>query len=213
MDIAFYFDPICPWCWVTSRWLTDVSDKRDLKIDWRPFSLALKNNNLQAAVDESRYAPEHRASHQVLRAIEAAVEAGGDRGKLYGDIGRMHHVEGYDYTDTEIELMLGLNGLDAALVKAADDTSYDATLQKNLDEAIEIVGSDVGVPLVVFSQDDGKKVGYFGPILIRQPTGQAALDLWDGLSKLASSSDFYELKRSRPSGGPDTTGPASTMVC
>lgn len=213
MNISFYFDPGCPWCWVTSRWLTDVASQRDITIDWRPFSLALKNDELQEKENDSHYAVSHRASHRVLRVIEAASEVGSNRGKLYEDIGRMHHVDGYDYTDTEIELMLSLSKLDTSLAQTADDTNYDIALQKHLDEAVEIVGNDVGVPLIVFNQDDGKKVGYFGPVLMRQPTGQEALDLWDGLSKLASSSDFYELKRSRPAGGPDTQGPAQPAIC
>ena len=214
MKVDFYFDPACPWCWVTSRWLTDVSTQRDITINWQPFSLAMKNDELgKNEKDLSKYGVSHLRSHRVLRVIEAAVEAGGDRGKLYSDIGKMHHVEGYDYTDTEIELMLNLSQLDPALAKAADDESHDKTLRQSLDQAIGIVGEDVGVPLIVFENEDRQKVGYFGPVLMRQPTGQAALDLWDGLSKLASTSDFYELKRSRPAGGPDTKDPAQPAVC
>ena len=196
MKVDFYFDPACPWCWVTSRWLTDVSTQRDTTINWQPFSLAMKNDELgKDEKDLSKYGVSHLRSHRVLRVIEAAVQAGGDRGKLYGDIGKMHHVEGYDYTDTEIELMLGLSQLDPALAKATDDESHDKTLRQSLDEAIGIVGENVGVPLIVFETENKQKTGYFGPVLMRQPTGQAALDLWDGLSKLASTSDFYVCSR------------------
>lgn len=214
MNVSFYFDPACPWCWVTSRWLTDVASQRDVSIDWRPFSLAMKNGELGKDENElSQYGVSHLRSHRVLRVIEAAVAAGGDRGKLYSDIGKMHHVEGYDYTDTEIELMLSLSQLDPALAQAADDESYDQKLHQSLEQAIDTVGDDVGVPLIVFETDDNQKVGYFGPVLMRQPTGQDALDLWDGLSKLASAKDFYELKRSRPAGKPDTHGPSQPAVC
>ena len=214
MKVDFYFDPACPWCWVTSRWLTDVSTQRDITINWQPFSLAMKNDELgKNEKDLSKYGVSHLRSHRALRVIEAAVEAGGDRGKLHSDIGKMHHVEGYDYTDTEIELMLNLSQLDPALAKAADDESHDKTLRQSLDQAIGIVGEDVGVPLIVYESRDGQKTGYFGPVLMRQPAGQDALDLWDGLSKLAASKDFYELKRSRPAGGPDTKGPARPTVC
>lgn len=214
MKVDFYFDPACPWCWVTSRWLADVASQRDISPTWRPFSLALKN----AVHDKdpsalSGHEKQSLASHRVLRVIEAAVEAGGDRGKLYSDIGTMHHVEGYDYTDTEIDLMLSLSRLDPALSRAADDASYDQKLRQSLDDAVSIVGEDVGVPLIVFETADKQKIGYFGPVLMRQPTGQDALDLWDGLSKLASAKDFYELKRSRPPGGPDLDGPAPRAVC
>jgi len=174
----------------------------------------MKNNELHS--DEkakSPYGEAHRAAHRVLRVIEAAVQAGGDRGKLYGDIGRIKHVEKRDYVDDEIEIMLSLSELDKSLLAAADDETYDAKIQQLLNEAIEIVGHDVGVPLIIFEPENGQKLGYFGPVLMRQPTGQAALDLWDGLSKLASSSDFYELKRSRPKGGPDTSSPDQPLVC
>lgn len=214
MNVSFYFDPACPWCWVTSRWLSDVATKRDINITWQPFSLALKNKILGKDPNSlSGHDKQQQASHRVLRVIEAAVESGGDRGKLYGDIGKMRHVEGYDYTDTEIELMLSLSRLDPNLVTSADNNSYDAALGQSLTEAIGIAGDDIGAPLIVFETKDRQKVGYFGPVLMRQPTGQGALDLWDGLSKLASSKDFYELKRSRPAGGPDTKGPAQPAVC
>lgn len=212
MKVTFYFDPSCPWCWVTSRWLVDISQSRDVEISWRPFSLALKNQQLNSNSD-NKYAVSHRQSHRALRAIESAVANGADRGKLYSDIGKMKHVDGYEYTDMEIELMLSLNGLDKSLLSEADNPAHDDFLQKSVDEAVSIVGNDVGVPLIVFEKENGEKTGYFGPVLMRQPTGQEALDLWDGLSKLASSKDFYELKRSRPKGGPDTSGPQQDMVC
>ena len=214
MKVDFYFDPICPWCWVTSRWLADVATQRDITLTWKPFSLALKNNVFKKDSSKlSDHEQQSLSSHRVLRVIEAAVAAGGDRGKLYSDIGKMRHIESYDYGNTEIDLMLSLSQLDPALAKTADDASYDKDLQKHLDEAIAIVGKDVGVPLIVFEKADGTKTGYFGPVLMRQPTGQAALDLWDGLSKLATSTDCYELKRSRPAGGPDTNGPTQPAIC
>lgn len=214
MKIEFYYDPSCPWCWVTSRWLVDVTPQRNLSIDWKPFSLALKNNEMsnddKAA---SPHGPSHRESHRVMRVIEAAAAAGADRGKLYGDIGRMHHVEGYRYTDTEIELMLSLSELDTGLLSAADDTRHDDALRASLDEAIAIVGDDVGVPIIAFVNEDGSKTGYFGPVLTKQPTGDEALKLWDGLATMATIQDFYELKRTLPAGGPDTGGSDEPMVC
>ena len=214
MNVDFYFDPCCPWCWVTGRWLADIAPQRNVNINWKPFSLALKNGTLKKDPKElSKYDDSHLASHRALRVIEAATQAGGDRGKLYEDIGKMHHVEGYPMSDMEISLMLSLSRLDTDLAKMADETSYDKDLQKHLDEAIGVVGEDVGVPLIVFEQADGSKVGYFGPVLMKQPVDQEALDLWDGLSKLANSSDFYELKRSRPAGGPEIGKSTAPPVC
>lgn len=210
MKIEFYYDPICPWCWVTSRWLIDVAPKRDLAIDWKPFSLALKNDQLTNDTDAAK---PYQASHRVLRVIEAAAKAGGDRGKLYSDIGHMKHVDGYDYTDMELSLMLSLSKLDTNLAAAADDTSYDTPLKQSLDEAISVVGDDVGVPIIVFVHDDGTRTGYFGPVLTKQPEEVEALQLWDGLANMATIKDFYELKRSRPAGGPDTSGSNEPLVC
>ena len=214
MKVDFYFDPGCPWCWVTSRWLDDVASQRDLNVSWKPFSLAMKNGTLSKAPEKhSDYDKSHLSGHRVLRVIEAAAQTDAERGKLYSDIGQMHHVDGYPYSDIEIELMLSLNRLDPELLQAADDKKLDENLQQSLDEAISIVGEDVGVPLIIFEKPDGNKLGYFGPVLMKQPTGQTALDLWDGLSKLATAEDFYELKRSRPSGGPQIGKSTTPPVC
>lgn len=216
MKIDFYFDPSCPWCWITSRWLLDVAKDRHLTISWKPFSLALKNDELnKGGQDATPHGEGHRAAHRVLRVIEAAVETGGERGKLYSDIGKMKHVDGYDYTDMELSLMLSLSKLPESLISAADNTSYDDTLKQFLNEAIEIVGEDVGVPIIIFEREDHTKLGYFGPVLMKQPDHEEALKLWDGLSTLAVASEFYELKRSRPANqSPDTgTHPTTPLVC
>lgn len=216
MNVIFYFDPSCPFCWITSRWLESVAPQRDLTIDWRPFSLAVKNDELTPADNENPYAGYHRAAHRVLRVIEAAAPHGAERGKLYADFGKMMHVDGGNYDDAAIEIALGVNELPLSLVGAADDTSHDAALVASVDSALAIVGDDVGVPIIVLTQDDGTQTGFFGPVLQAMPDEQAALDLWDGLAKLTSVSDFYELKRTRPAGMPDTGStkqPGAVGVC
>jgi hypothetical protein len=106
--------------------------------------------------------------------------------------------------------MLANLGLSESLLAAADDASYDSILQDTLAEAIAVVGNDVGVPTVVFEHADGSKLGYFGPVLNQLPDPEESLAIWDGLVALATVKSFYELKRSRPSGGPDV---ASTARC
>ena len=146
----------------------------------------------------------HREAHRILRVIEAAAATGADRGKLYSDFGSIKHVENNPYDETAIDIVLGINKLPTTLKDAADDTSCDEVLQKSIDAAIEIVGADVGVPTIVFTRDDGSKVGYFGPVLQSLPGEDDSLKIWDSLSALAVTKEFYELKRSRPNCMPDT---------
>lgn len=202
MDVTFYFDPCCPFCWVTSRWLLLVSGQRDLKIDWRPFSLALKNDELDGQ-DHTKEAANHRAAHRVLRVMLAAEKHGADLGRLYTEFGKPFHLLDQAYDDSLITQALADLDLPADLLAAADDTAYDDKLASSLQTAIKVAGDDIGVPTIVFTADDGSKSGFFGPVLQQLPSEAAAFRLWDGLSQLAADSNFYELKRSRPGGKPD----------
>lgn len=210
MDIEFYFDPSCPFCWVTSRWLLQVSGERDINIDWRPFSLALKNNELEPTSDESEHAGLHRQSHRVLRVMMAAKNSGAKLIDLYTTSGIKRHVAGFELDDEHISEMLEENNLSLDIAEAADDISHDDELKQYISSATDVAGNDIGVPTIIFKNENGDKQGFFGPVLQELPGKDEALDLWDGLSKLATNSSFYELKRSRPSGGPDT---ASTAKC
>lgn len=216
MNISFYFDPSCPFCWITSRWLLRVAKDRSLDITWKPFSLAIKNDELVAKASESTHANVHRSAHRILRVIEAAAADGADRLALYTTFGKMMHVDGYDYDDTAISLGLTLNKLPATLVEAADDTKYDKALTASMQSALDIVGNDVGVPIIVFEPANGQPTGYFGPVLQSLPNQEDGLKLWDGLAAIATTKEFYELKRTRPQGNPDTgsTKPADNLeIC
>lgn len=188
-----------------------MSSERDINITWRPFSLALKNNAFESTDKESPHAKSSRDAHRVLRVMMAAQQR---QNKplidSYSCFGTKRHTAGFDYDDEWIANVIAELGLPAELIKAADDASYDETLQAELQSAIDVVGKDVGVPTIVFTNDDGKKQGYFGPVILELPEMDEALKLWDGLSNLATVKSFYELKRSRPSGGPNT---ASTARC
>lgn len=182
-----------------------VIPQRNLSVDWQPFSLATKNNELTPSDSESPHAGYHRGAHRVLRVIEAAATLhDASRAKLYTDFGKMMHVDGDTYDDTAIDIVLGINSLPAELAQAADDTSYDATLSASNDAAMKLVGDDVGVPIIIIGQADGSEAGYFGPVLQSLPDEDTALKLWDGLVQLATVPEFYELKRTRPGGMPDT---------
>lgn len=209
MNVEFYFDPACPFCWITSRWLLVVSGERDINIEWKPFSLAIKNNELDSG--EGKYAEMHRASHRALRMMMAA-HSGHNTPliDLYTSFGIKHHVAGFEIDNDLLTEILTEKGLPVELLNEADNTKYDQLLEGYIKDATDTAGQDIGVPTIVFTNKDGKKQGFFGPVLQELPDNKECLELWDGLSKLATNSSFYELKRSRPGGTPDI---GSTARC
>lgn len=204
--IEFFYDPCCPFCWITSRFLLEVSVQRDVDVTWRPFSLAMKNNELAGDDDAvNEHGEMHRSSHRVLRVITKASEQhGASVIDLYSAFGRRFHLDHEKYDDAMIADVLAAAGLPAELAKAADDTSLDEGLQASIDSALEAVGDDTGVPTIVFVSDDGQRRGFYGPVLQELPSKDDALRLWDSLVGLVSVPAFYELKRTRPEGMPDT---------
>ena len=200
-SIEFYFDPSCPFCWITSRWLLQVSKEREINVTWQQFSLALKNNELEAKDDELEHAATHRDSHRVNRVIAKAVaEHGASPIELYSEFGIRFHIMERVFDDEMIAEVLAEKNLPVELLSAADDASIDAGLQVEIDSAVEAAGGDIGVPTIVFMGKDGKRLGYFGPVLSELPaTVEESLALWDGLEKLGTVKSFYELKRSRSS--------------
>ena len=207
-NVIFYFDPSCPFCWITSRWLLQVSSKRDITIEWRPFSLAIKNGELE---NDKFPDTKHGAAHRVLRVMVAAqTEHGASLIDLYTAAGFNYHGAGIEYNDGLLADLLSEFNLPADLLATADSTDHDVQLRASIKAATDVAGEDIGVPTIVFINEDGEQQGFFGPVLQTLPDMDESLDLWDGLSKLATNSSFYELKRSRPAGGPDV---ASTTKC
>lgn len=188
-----------------------VSGERDLEIDWQPFSLALKNDELDdSKPDKTPHGDVHRSAHRVLRVIEAAAAKGADRIGLYNDFGKYFHIGGEPYDDALIAKVLDQQNLPADLAASADDAGFDEFLAQSNLAAMNVAGQDIGVPTIVFTAKDGTKSGYFGPVLQQLPEKGQALKLWDALSTLATDPNFYELKRQRPEGNPDV---ASTAKC
>ncbi|HET7720576.1 MAG TPA: DsbA family protein [Acidimicrobiales bacterium] len=181
-SLDFFFDPGCPWTWRTSRWVLDVAPQRDVAVRWRAFSLDLKNG-----------APPTTAQG-ALRIVEAVWADHGDGpiGRLYTEVGIRFH-ERADTSPDAIAGALRAAGLDAGYLAAAHDDRWDAEIRWSMDEAIRVVGDEVGVPILVF---DGE-VGLCGPVMAPRPTGAAALQLWDHVAGLARTPGFYELERSR----------------
>lgn len=204
-NIDFYFDPSCPWCWVTSRWLVEVSEERDIHINWFPFSLAIKNDELTGN-DTTGHLEPHLKAHKIMRMIEAIYDKEGlNRGDLYTEFGRAYYLDKTIDDEQLIEAVLDRLGLDDSYKDEANNVAHDVALEGHIKTAVEIVGDDVGVPLIVFTSIEGKKQGYFGPVLQGMPDKEEGLELWDGLSKLAESTKFFELKRSRTGGAKPAT--------
>ena len=189
MHIDFYFDPVCPYCWITSRWLTEVKEHRDFDVRWRSFSLFLKNEPEPGSSSYDRYYEMHRA----LRVVEALREHHGDGcvGEFYTELGRRIHHDRQRPLD--LAGAVDAVGLDAGALAAADDDMWDEPIRASMKDALAVGGDDVGVPLITF---DGER-GFFGPVMSPAPTGPEAVDLFDHAAALARYPGFWEIKRTR----------------
>ena len=194
MQVTVWFDPGCPWCWNTSRWIVDVAGQRDLEVTWRSFSLAIKKDGNENVPERHRKAGER--NRRLLRVVEAARRAGHeDRiGDLYTELGR--HIHHDHDADVDPVTVLEAVGIDTGLAAAADDQSLDEIIQASMDDALALAGDDTGVPIVAFGNGRGR-TGFFGPILTEVPTGEAATRLFDALVTVAAIPGFRELKRAR----------------
>lgn len=197
MKVQYWFDPGCPWCWLTSRWLVDeVVPARDLEIDWQPISLLFKND----PPADTPYRKVTEFTTGLLRVVESLRDAGHeDRiGDVYTAFGeKIHHEGDRDFDPAPVLTALGLPESHAA---AATDESWDAAVRKGHDDGLSLVGDDVGTPIIAIARDDGERVGLFGPVISRKPTGDDALRLWDGLLAMLRTDGFWELKRTRTEG-------------
>lgn len=192
--IEFYFDPGCPWCWNASRWLKEVQKIENLEIKWMPFSIFIKNGNGMS----KDYAEKFEKSRDMLRIIQAVENKYGDKltDALYTEFGiKVHNKK--DYSDKAIdEIVKKVCSIDyEEIIKSKDNASLDDDIRRSMDSAYEVVGKEVGVPIIVF---DGKtKRGYFGPVLSVAPKGEEAIKVWQGIKNLAEYDHFFELKRTR----------------
>lgn len=194
MTVDFYLDPACPWCWITSRWLVEVSTARDLTIRWRTFSLLLKNEGNDGYSEGFNQHLAHTL--ESLEIMEAARATEGEPvvGALYEEYGaRIHHDRDRFPSHADV---LHTVGLDVALTKAIGEPQWRQSIEESMAEALDVVGQDIGVPTIVFSNG----VGYFGPVMSPAPTGSEALEVFDHLVSLAETPGFYELKRGRDVG-------------
>lgn len=206
-DLEFFFDPVCPFCWVTSRWVRTVQAQRDLAVTWRPISLALLN---QGSYDDKPqgYPAAHHRGLQLLRVAAAAREAHGSEvlGPLYDAMGAavwndgapaedFDHVLAHTAQAGDITAILRRTGLPEELAAAVDDPSWDDVLWGDTTEALARAGDDVGTPILSFDPPDGP--AFFGPVISEAPEDpEQALALWDAVTLLGRWPGFAELKRS-----------------
>jgi hypothetical protein len=199
MKIRFYIDPICPWCWITSRWMTEVSAHRDLEIEFCSFSLAIKNDILGSDSQEG-YAPAANKTHGILRIIEKIKQESGDKAnelvaKFYAEAGKKIHVEGNNEFNW-VRDALDEIGVDSSFANARNDESFDVAIKASMDLSMKSVGNDVGVPILILETENGDR-GFFGPVISELPTTEESLILFDSISAMISIPGFYELKRTR----------------
>ena len=206
-DINFYFDPVCPFAWMTSKWVRRVQAQRDYRVEWRFISL----RQLNAHVDyEAQFPPEYEAGHTAgLRLLRVAARVRAEHG--VDAVGAFYAACGAQVFDSDpgeaaledqgqrgtagfVEPILTAAGLPRDLSTALDDKSWDPEIQACTDEALALTGKDVGTPIIHFEPPQG--VAFFGPVISRLPGEAEAVELWDHVVGLARFPGFAEMKRS-----------------
>ncbi|MEV6399038.1 DsbA family protein [Streptomyces sp. NPDC051907] len=197
----FWFDPLCPWAWMTSRWMLEVEKVRDVAVRWHVMSLAVLNEDRLDELPE-RYRESMKNAWGPVRVVVAAQQKYGDDvvGPLYTALGTRFHNEGQGPTREAIAGALEEVGLPADLIDYADQDVYDTELRASHKEGIDKVGQEVGTPVIAVPGSDGRQIAFFGPVVTPAPKGEEAARLWDGTLMVASIPGFYEIKRTRTQG-------------
>ena len=194
--VDMWFDPICPFAWITSRWLLEAAAVRDLEVTWNIMSLAQLNKDRE--MDEAHKAAFTR-SWDAVRLVAAVKEKHGNDAviALYNAMGTRIHLKKEKVSDELLTAALAEAGLPSDLFAVAKDESWNEPMIASHDRAISLVGNDVGTPVVAIGD-----AAFFGPVISPAPKGEQAGRLWDGLALCLEVPGFYELKRARK-GGPD----------
>jgi 2-hydroxychromene-2-carboxylate isomerase len=195
--VDMWFDPICPWAWMTSRWLHAVEQVRDVRVRFHVMSLSVLNEGREGLPE--RYERILRTGWGAVRvAIAVEAKAGGDALRdFYTALGTRIHVQDRDLSRALYEEALAEVGLPAELASAAESTEWDDALRASHHAGMDPVGDEVGTPVIHTPGPDGAPIAFFGPVLSPAPQGEAAGRLWDGVLLVSGTDGFFELKRSR----------------
>ena len=206
-ELRFWFDPVCPFAWLTSRWVRSVARQREYAVEWRLISLRLLNAEVDYATHfPPGYEEQHTAGLRLLRVVHRArsEHGAGVVGPLYAALGeRLFETAPGEGTGGDARLLaahgsvtsaLAEVGLPEALVAALEDDSLDAALRAETEEALALTGRDVGTPIIQVDPPGG--TAFFGPVISRVPSEEDAVRLWDYVVGLAGFGGFAELKRS-----------------
>ena len=195
-NVQFWFDVSCPFCWITSRWIKEVQDVRNIKVDFIPMSLSVLNEGRDELPED--YKEKMKANWGPARVFAAVKTNYPEKiDQLYTTMGNKVHIgqrvaSGYGGYDAVIKESLEEVGLPASLAEVANTEEYDYKLRKYHRGAMKAVGNDVGTPVISLG-----KTAFFGPVLTRIPTKEEAGELFDAAVRLAQYPHFFELKRSR----------------
>lgn len=189
----FWFDPACPFAWITSRWILEVEQVRDIEVTWQIMSLAYLNQDRDISDDYREFLA---TAWQPVRVLMAAEHKYGKEAllPLYTAMGTRIHVQKQEKDRAMIEAALAEAGLDVSLADAMDDSSYDGAIAASHQRGMDQVGNEVGTPTIAF---EGR--AFFGPVISKAPRGEDAGRMWDAFATLSKYDHFYELKRSRTS--------------
>jgi hypothetical protein len=203
-DLDFFFDPVCPWAWITSRWVAEVQQLRQYDVQWKFISLKFLNEDkMDYSKMPAGYKDIHAAGTNGLRvAARARAEQGNDAcGLVYTALGTsLHNNQEREMFVADpvahIASLLTSVGLPAQWAESALDDSFDALIREETELALERTGKDVGTPILTFYPGAAKEASFFGPVIAEIPRGDAALKLWDAVETVATTSGMAELKRS-----------------
>jgi len=205
-DLHFYFDPVCPFAWMTSKWVRIVAAQRDYTVDWRFISLRILNADVDYATQfPEHYEDGHTAGLRLLRVCARARHEHGREavGPLYAALGTRLFDTRRDVDPLSaseqgsrgmLEPLLREAGLPTALADALDDATFDEVIRAETEDALALTGRDVGTPILHFQPPSG--TAFFGPVISRLPSPDDAGRLWDHVIGLASFPGFAEIKRS-----------------
>lgn len=190
----FWFDPTCPWAWMSSRWMMEVQRVREVDVTWSVMSLSVLNEGRELPPDYQ--ALMDRAWGPVRVITAAALEHGDEVIKpLYDAMGTRIHPGGQQDFDAVVSASLEAVGLPAELARYAGEDTVDEALRRSHQRAMDLVGDQVGTPVVAVNG-----TAFFGPVVTPAPVGEAAGRLWDGCLLVASTPGFFEIKRTRTLG-------------